>query len=351
MKKMLNLALAVCLVCTSLSGCSAKESGSAAKTPETPAADAVAPADTSAPANEAGSAESASADSGKKMKIGLSVMDLSNSYFAEFSNGAQKYADENGIDLVINDPQSDTQKQVSAIENFVSSGCDAIIVSALDAESSRGAIAEAEAAGIRVITETTFIEEATSCVTFEEYNFGYALGTAAGKWISEELGGKAEYAILNQPTLPQVIERENGIRAGIEEYAPDAELAATAAANLTDTGMRAAENILQAHPDVQVILGVNDSGALGAYEAVMASGVNTDHFFVGGCDGASEALSKIKEGTIYRASAGLELPNEDIGRLCMDYAVKAANGEKLESIYYLDCVAIDGSNVDTYLTN
>ena len=45
---------------------------------------------------------------------------------------------QNGIKLIINDPQSDTQKQVSAIENFINSGCDAIVVSALDAESSKG---------------------------------------------------------------------------------------------------------------------------------------------------------------------------------------------------------------------
>ena len=332
MKKLLSCLLAICVLGAACAGCTTggTSSGSGAS-------------DGSGSGSGSGSGEDT-------LKIGLSVMDLSNSYFAEFSNGAQEYADENGIELVINDPQSDTQKQVSAIENYINSGCDAIVVSALDAESSRGVIAEAEAAGIPVITETTYIEEATSCVTFEEYDFGYALGTAAGKWISEQLGGQAEYAILNQPTLPQVIDRENGIKAGIAEYAPDAQLVATAAANLTDTGMRAAENILQANPNVKVILGVNDSGALGAYEAVMASGVDTENFFVGGCDGAAEALSLIQEGTIYRASAGLELPNKDIGRLCMEYAVKAVNGEELESIYYLGCVAIDSSNVDTYLT-
>ena len=54
------------------------------------------------------SQSSSSGGTGKELKIGLSVMDLSNSYFAEFSNGAQKYADENGIKLIINDPQSDT---------------------------------------------------------------------------------------------------------------------------------------------------------------------------------------------------------------------------------------------------
>ena len=322
MKKLLAVLLTVCMLAMLACGCSDK------KTEDDP---------------QQGGEETG------KLKIGLSVMDLSNSYFAEFANGAQKYADENGIDLIINDPQSDTQKQVSAIENFISSGCNAIVVSALDAESSRGVIAEAEAAGIRVITETTFVEEATSCVTFQEYDFGYALGSAAGKWIAEKLGGEAKYAILNQPTLPQVIDRENGIKAGIEEFAPNAELAATAAANLTDTGMRATETILQANPDIQVVLGVNDSGALGAYEAVMASGLDLTNFFVGGCDGATEALTKIKDGTIYRASAGLELPNEDIGRLCMDYAVKAVNGETLESVYYLGCVAIDASNVDDYL--
>lgn len=81
MKKILAVLLAVCMLVMLVCGCSGK------KTEE----------DSQQGGDKAG-----------KLKIGLSVMDLSNSYFAEFANGAQKYADENGIDLIINDPQSDT---------------------------------------------------------------------------------------------------------------------------------------------------------------------------------------------------------------------------------------------------
>ena len=36
--------------------------------------------------------------------------------------------------------------------------------------------------------------------------------------------------------------------------------------------MEAAENIMQANPDVKMIVGINDSGALGAYETIKGNG-------------------------------------------------------------------------------
>lgn len=145
----------------------------------------------------------------KKIKIGFSVMDLSNEYFVDLSNGAQEYCDEMGYELIVSDPASDTSKQVSNIENFIAADCDAILVAALDAESSEGIIGEAVEQGIPVITETTLVETATQGVIMDEYSFGHALGVEAGKWISENFeNGEAEFAILNQPTLVQVIDRE-----------------------------------------------------------------------------------------------------------------------------------------------
>ena len=157
--------------------------------------------------------------------IGFCPMDLSNPFFAEMAAGVQDYCDQNGITPIIVDGKSDAQAQVTAMENFMSQGVDGIALVPVDAESLDTIVNEAVAAGIPVVTHTTLIEGATAYMGIKEIDMGLTIGRVAGQWLADNHPGEEiEYAILNQPTLPQIIEREQGIQQGIEEYAPEAKL-------------------------------------------------------------------------------------------------------------------------------
>jgi ribose transport system substrate-binding protein len=73
--------------------------------------------------------------------------------------------------------------------------------------------------------------------------------------------------------------------------------------------MEITENIMQQYPDVRVITGNNDSGPLGAYEAILGLGLpqeELDKFYIGGGDATPEAIAKMKEeNSIYRATVDL----------------------------------------------
>lgn len=182
-----------------------------------------------------------------------------------------------------------------------------------------------------------------------ELEMGQANGSACGKWMAETFGADADckYAILTQRSLEQTIGRENGIMQGIAEYCPNAECVMTVDGYTTDMGMTAAENILTAHPEVVAILGINDSGALGAYETCVAQGVDTDKFYIGGNDGTQQALELIKEGTIYRGS--VDLNPVGTGELMIQYAVSLCNGESIPESYMVPVTAVTRDNVDEYL--
>ena len=218
-----------------------------------------------------------------------------------------------------------------------------------NAESLKGVIAEAKSAGIPVITHTTEYTDATCNMNVAELEMGQANGSACGKWMAETFGADADckYAILTQRSLEQTIGRENGIMQGIAEYCPNAECVMTVDGYTTDMGMTAAENILTAHPEVVAILGINDSGALGAYETCVAQGVDTDKFYIGGNDGTQQALELIKEGTIYRGS--VDLNPVGTGELMIQYAVSLCNGESIPESYMVPVTAVTRDNVDEYL--
>ena len=207
---------------------------------------------------------------------------------------------------------------------------------------------EAEAAGIPVITHTTHYDAASAFISIDETEMGETLGSAAGQWMVDTFGEDedVEYAVLTRSTLPQTINRSNGIQTGIAEYMPNAKCVTTVDAWLPDMGMEAAETILQGHPNVKAILGINDSGALGAYEACVAADVG-DEFFIGGVDGTETAIKNINDGTIYRATVDIgPLPT---GKMAVDYAIKLVQGKEVPAETMVEVKAITKDNAEEYL--
>lgn len=172
---------------------------------------------------------------------------------------------------------------------------------------------------------------------------GNEIGKAAGKWIADKLGGEAEVAVLNYPRIPQIINREKGITEGIAEHAPNAKIVATASAATPEEGMKAMETILQAHPNVKEVAAINDSGALGAFQAIKAAGKDGDDVFVGGIDATPEALDNIKQNTIYRATVDIQ-PFEN-GKIDLDFMLQLLNGEQVAPVFEPPATLVDSTTL------
>src|SRR5690606_39164556 len=98
----------------------------------------------------------------------------------------------------------------------------------------------------------------------------------------------------------------------IEEQT-DARIVAVQGAIEQSKGLQVTEDVLQAHPDVTVVIGHNDDGALGAAEAFRKAGRQAlDRVWIVGQDGSEDALATLQRGdSFFKASAAL-----DISRLC-----------------------------------
>ncbi len=290
-----------------------------------------------------------SSGSEEGLKVGYTAYTLVNSYFTELANGVEARCKELGYEITIHDGQNDVQRQIEAIENWISQGMDIIAVSPYDPAAFDSVLQEAHDAGITIINgnqECNGYKDAF--ITVPEYEYGYTLGCEAGKWIADKLDGKAEVCVLDAPELEAVIQRANGIIDGIHEYAPDAEIVAQQPAIEAEDGMEAAETALQSHPNINVICGVNDAGALGAYEAVMAAGKDSDTFFIGGCDATEEAINKISSGTIYRATVDSSPYNTGIKFI--DTAIEIREtGKPIEETIAAEMKIVNSDNVAEYL--
>ena len=284
----------------------------------------------------------------KSLKIGTCVMDMGNPYFVATVEGYQAYCDAHGYQLVNVDGASSAEKQVSAMENFISVGCDVIDLRAIDSTAMPAVIKSCNDAGIPVTTYPD-IEGRTSVLKYDDYDQGAELAKEAAKWINDKLGGQAEVAYLTQPKNAATALRTDGFDDVLSKECAGAKVVARVEAYVTDTGMSATESILQAHPNVKVILCINDSGALGAYEAVKGAGKATDDFFIGGIDGNDSALQKIAEGGIYRCTIAGKYLTQEIAWKVLDNICNAKLGKPYDEEVIIEVIPVNADNVKEYL--
>ncbi|MEO5614394.1 MAG: substrate-binding domain-containing protein, partial [Cypionkella sp.] len=105
---------------------------------------------------------------------------------------------------------------------------------------------------------------------------------------------------------------------------------------------------LTAHPDVNVVLGENDSMLLGAINALKAAGKDKDVLIVAAADGQKEALEMIKAGGY--GATGLNNPAQ-VAATGVDIAKAAIDGTlpaDTPRVTYTEPAVITKDNVDKY---
>lgn len=285
------------------------------------------------------SASSGSNNSGgnegeKKLTFAYSIMVMDNPYFIAVKQGFEDRAKELGINTVVNDAKYDAATQINQIENYITQKVDAIAIAPIDSKGLESVVEEARKAGIITIGQAQPVENADGNYIVHEYDFGYLNGTNVAKWINEKLGGEAEVLIIAQDNVEAVKRRGDGLEDAIKEFAPNAKIVARQTGDTPELGMKIAETVLQSHPNVKVIAGTNDSGAIGAYEAVMAMNKATPDFYVGGADATAEALAKMKEeNSVYRFT--IDIDPYGTGRRLVDMMLEyVEEGPKNETRYF-----------------
>jgi ribose transport system substrate-binding protein len=275
-----------------------------------------------------------SGDAGQKLKFGFTIMIGDNPYFVAVKKGFEARCKELGIESVVMDAKYDAPTQLAQAENMVSSGCQAICIAPVDAKGLEGPVAEFKKKGIVVVAEAQGIENADGRVISNDYEYGVVNGKNIVRWINEKLGGKAQILIISQDNVEAVIQRANGMEDTIKKFSPNAKVVARQTGDTPELAMKIAEASLTANPDINVIACVNDSSALGAYEAVKALVKDTSLFYVGGADKTDEAVAKMKEpGSFYRAT--IDIDPVGAGRKCVDVMLDyVKNGPKNETFYF-----------------
>ena len=291
------------------------------------------------------------APEGNPVKIGVAMATTQSTFYAKMAKIIEDYCKEIGVDCTIADPNYDLAKQIEAVENFIASGCTAIVVVAFDPEGINDICQKAVDNGIYVVCYDGEIEAAQGALVVPQYDYGFATGSMAADWINsnETLKNQEviEVGIFDYPTIPAIIDRANGIIDALTQACPNVQIVEQQSASLTDEGVELGENFLQAHPNMQLICAINDNAALGAYQVWSAAGHVGDDIGFFGADADPMALELISQGTSYRGTVALTA-EESFPEL-IDTCVKASNGEEVPEVLYLGMTQVTAENVADFL--
>ncbi|MEV6803273.1 substrate-binding domain-containing protein [Streptomyces sp. NPDC051132] len=272
-------------------------------------------------------------------RLGLSLSTLNNPFFVQIRAGAQAEARKRGVDLTVTDAQNDASQQANQLQNFTSSGLDAIVVNPVDSDAAGNTVKAAGTAGIPVVAVDRGVNHASVATLVASDNV--AGGELAAKTMAEKLGGSGRIVILQgQAGTSAARERAAGFAKGLKAYPGIRVLAQQPADFDRAKGLDVMSNLLQAHPDVQGVVAANDEMALGAIKALGAKAGRSVQ--VVGFDGTPDGLSAVKDGTLYASVA--QQPSQ-LGRIAVDNALKAVRGGKVEPTVKVPVKVVTKDNV------
>ena len=236
--------------------------------------------------------------------IGASLLTLQNPFFKVIGDSLKAEAGKNGYDTLVVSADNDVARQSNQVKDFIVKKCAAIVLSPADSKSIVPVIQEANAAGIPVFTVDIPCNEPGVKIATQISTDNFGGGKEAATAMIEALGPQGgKVGVLDLKQVESCILRVKGFKEVIAAKNQSSPAKIEIVAELDgggakDKGFKAAEDMLQAHPDMRGIFAINDPSALGARAALEKAG-RADQVVIIGFDGQPEGKQAIKEGKIY----------------------------------------------------
>ena len=288
-------------------------------------------------------------------KIGITIQNYENAYWAGVMSKLEQILKDEGYDATIVGCEENSAKQIEQIENFITSGCDLIMVHPNDADAVEEVCGRALDEGIKVMCWDNPMENTTANWVLDNTELGKEIGKTAAAFINEHYtaDNNAQVCVMGKPDTQVLLERQNGIEAGLKENCKDNyEIVATIDGVVNNEVQSKAESVLQANPDCKVWVGVGAGAMIGSNTALLAkyggAGKIPEDCGVITTDVTSEQLDSLEAGDeAVRAIVGFEGSNTDTAQACFEMFKRILDGEDFskDKNVYRPTMEINADNI------
>jgi ribose transport system substrate-binding protein len=269
-----------------------------------------------------------------QMSFGLSSAGLSYPFAAAIAKGFQEEAGKAGVHAIVLDARGSVQKQANDLDDLIGQKVDGIVLMPLDSTIAQSWVDRIAAARIAVVAVGSQVGAPASrdlknvypklvaLVTQDEVAAGREAGQIAATLLPP--GRPANIAVIEgAPGFAEVLQRATGFRRALDASHVSYRIVASQPGDWTaEKADVACQNILAAHPEVDLFFNEADDMAVGCAHAVRAAGSRAKLVGIGG---SRLAIVSIQAG---RVDGTVCYEPRDLGALAFDTLYDDVTGRK-----------------------
>lgn len=284
-------------------------------------------------------------------RIGVSMTSFDNPFLTILLNGIRSGAEKGDkVELLAEDAQLDPAKQLNQVQNFIANGVDAIIVNAVDGDSTAAITRAAADAQIPLVYVNhppaeldSGLPEGTAFVGSNELDSGTMEAEAACKLM----GGKGSAVILMGPLENHAaLVRTKDVETVFSKPECKIDILEKQTANWNRIQAQdLVSSWLTAGVQFDAVIANNDEMAIGAAQALKSAGFDMKNVVIAGIDATPDGLAAMKAGdidiTVFQNATKQ-------GEVAVETAIKLAAGQDSERTLWVPFELVTPDNMATY---
>ncbi|MEH6650368.1 MAG: substrate-binding domain-containing protein [Motiliproteus sp.] len=282
--------------------------------------------------------------------IGAPMPTFADKWLSYLFEGVREF-DEQHDDVVIKmtDANEDTSRMLNDVENFIDDGVDALLVVPTDIATIKPIAKKAGRANIPLVIVNRLPDKETlPHVAAYVGSESIQAGLLQGESVVGMLDGKPGNVVILMGILGHEaqIKRTEGNKQVFAKHANIKVIAEQEGRWDRAKALQIVEDLLQAHPEINVIVANNDEMAIGALLAVRKAGLTDADVIISGIDATPDALEYLGNGldsTVFQSAKGQGFGGAEV-------AYNLAKGKKVEKMNWIEFELVSEAQKDEYLS-
>lgn len=273
------------------------------------------------------------------------------SVYGDLQRFAESAAKARGYAVKYTADDEDLQKQNANVQALVTQKVPAIVSYPLEPASMEGLAGQARANCTVWVSYAAPLKNQDAAVLFSGLESGKALGETALAWAKKQ-SKPVKVLILQNRDLAVGAQRDDGLNSVFPGGAANVQVVATQKAGDRAAGEQVTRSVLQAHPDLNMVLSYNDDSGLGAEQAFVNAGKNPKDpgIFIGGQDGSKEGLTAVAKGGLYKVSVAVRI--KEIGEAVANVPIDILQGKPNKGVNVPPkALTVDSPDLKAYLSD
>jgi ribose transport system substrate-binding protein len=292
----------------------------------------------------------------RNVVVGFAQQQLQAPYFAAMQVKSEEIAKAKDFKLLFQAANKDPVVQMNQMQAMMAQGANVLVVNATSVKGQKEMMTQISSKIPVIYIDTSVPGTGTTSVQSDNLTIGRESGKITAKRFLGMGKQNIKMVIVTGPATDENVgpNRRKGFLDGLTEGGVKYDIKSEQNGDYAqDKGQVAAENMLAANPDTDLVLGLNDSMALGAYNVIKDKAQYKNVYVAASADGQKEALELIKEGgcTGKYISTGLNSPDlaaEEALSIALDIATGVKKPADYPAQQFTLAVGIGCENIDKY---